>query len=229
MRRIFALLVVGGLIGAVAWAGPAATAARFPAPAVARAGRAAAWNPDLTRLYDSIGSAGNYSVLSQDFTDSGFDIYDSQLADDFSVPSNLTKGWKVHGIRAIGIFFNGQGPCDWETLTMYEDAAGLPGSVVASRAGRGILSPGGSYTLYGSKPILLSKGQTYWASMVCTMEYAAGGEWGWSTRTVQNLNTAKWQNPGGGFGVCPTWGDMDTCVGISGEPDLQFALVGAAV
>jgi len=231
MRRIFALLAVGGLIGAVAWtgSGAAAAAAGSPTPAVARVGRGAAWNTDLTVLYNSIGSAGVYSVLSQDFTDAGFDIYDSQLADDFAVPFDLTKGWKVHGIRAVGIFFNGSGPCDYETLTIYQDESGLPGAVVASRAGRGILTAGGTYTLYGSKPVLLTKGQVYWASMVCTMEYAAGGEWGWSTRTVQNMNTAKWQNPGGGFGICPTWADMDTCVGISGEPDLQFALVGAAI
>jgi hypothetical protein len=105
----------------------------------------------------------------------------------------------------------------------------VPGTVVGTSTGVGALSGSATYTLPISPAIKLQKGKTYWASMVCTMAYSAGGEWGWSTRIDQSGGSAKWQNPNGGFGVCPTWTDMDTCVAITGEPDIQFALVGSAV
>jgi hypothetical protein len=41
---------------------------------------------------------------------------------------------------------------------------------------------------------------------------------------VQNGNGAAWQNPGGGFGVCPNWASLEGCLGYG--PDLLFALKG---
>jgi hypothetical protein len=227
--RFLSIAAAGALLVAVGMSFAPAGATGSPASAARATGTSKAWRTDLTILVNQIGSAGVYSILSQDFTDPGFDIYDSQLADDFTVPSTLVHGWKVQGMRAVGIFFNGAGPCDSETVVIYKDAGGVPGAVVATEGPiAGTLTAGGTYTVVFPSAVLLAKGFTYWASMVCTMAYSAGGEWGWSDRTVLTGNTAKWQNPGGGFGVCATWADMDTCVGISGEPDLQFALAGAA-
>jgi hypothetical protein len=223
--RALAVVAVAGVFTVVAGLLPASASSGVRA-AAHRVGHGSA--QDLTILVNRIGNPGTYSVLSQDFTDSGFDIYDSQLADDFSVPGTLVHGWKVQGMRAVGIFFNGPGPCDTETETIYKDAAGLPGAVQGTSGPVAGTNAAGTYTVVSPSPILLPKGATYWASMVCTMAYAAGGEWGWSTRIDQAGGSAKWQNPGGGFAVCPTWSDMDTCVGITGEPDLQFALAGAA-
>ena len=54
-----------------------------------------------------------------------------------------------------------------------------------------------------------------------------GGEWGWETRTVQSGLAAAWENPGRGFTVaCLTYANMQTCQGLTGEPDLMFALRG---
>ena len=228
--RLLSIAAAGALLVAVATSfAPAAGASGTPVSAARGSGTSKAWHTDLTVLVNQIGSPGVYSILSQDFTDPGFDIYDSYLADDFTIPSTLVHGWKVQGMRAVGIFFNGAGPCDSETVVFYADAGGVPGAVVATRGPiAGTLSGSGTYTVVFPTAVLLAKGNTYWASMYCTMAYSAGGEWGWSDTTVLKGTSAQWENPGGGFGVCPTWQDMDTCVGISGEPDLQYALAGAA-
>jgi hypothetical protein len=52
------------------------------------------------------------------------------------------------------------------------------------------------------------------------------GQWGWGLRTVQAGNASAWENPGGGFGICPTWGIMQTCIGLTGVPDLLFTIYG---
>jgi hypothetical protein len=51
------------------------------------------------------------------------------------------------------------------------------------------------------------------------------GQWGWTERTVQSNSPAAWQNPAGGFGVCPTWDVRTTCLG-AGAPDQLFRLIG---
>ena len=63
--------------------------------------------------------------------------------------------------------------------------------------------------------------------MQCRMDFSLGGQWGWTDRTVQSNSCAAWQNPGGGFGVCPTWG----CGGrpalpTAGGPDQVYRLNG---
>src|SRR5262249_16771283 len=37
---------------------------------------------------------------------------------------------------------------------------------------------------------------------------------------------AAWQNPGGGFGACPTWTRKPTCIPSTGGPDQVFRLNG---
>jgi hypothetical protein len=226
-KRLLAVVAAGALFALALGLSPASASSGVRA-ATHRVGHGSA--SDLTILVNRVGNPGVYSILSQDFTDAGFDIYDSYLADDFAVPGTLTLGWKVQGMRSIGIFFNGAGPCDSESVAFYKDASGLPGAQTGTtQTGAGTLTGSGTYTLVFGTAQKLAKGATYWASMWCTMAYAAGGEWGWSDRVDQAGSSAKWENPGGGFGTCPTWADMDTCVGITGEPDLQFALAGGAV
>ncbi len=48
------------------------------------------------------------------------------------------------------------------------------------------------------------------------------------TWNVQSNQGAAWQNPGGGFGVCPTWTLKTTCIPITGGPDQVFRLNGTA-
>ena len=58
------------------------------------------------------------------------------------------------------------------------------------------------------------------------MDFGAGGQWGWTERTVQSGTASMWQNPSDGFGSgCTTWTDRLTCL-VGGEPDLIFSLSG---
>ena len=59
------------------------------------------------------------------------------------------------------------------------------------------------------------------------MDFATQGEWGWTDRTVQSNSPAAWQNPGGGFGVCPTWAPkLAVCIPTAGGPDQVYRING---
>jgi hypothetical protein len=68
---------------------------------------------------------------------------------------------------------------------------------------------------------------TYWIEIQPNMTFATQGEWGWTDRTVQSNSAAAWQNPGGGFGVCMTWGQRGATCGMDpGAPDQVFRING---
>src|SRR6266536_4447517 len=58
------------------------------------------------------------------------------------------------------------------------------------------------------------------------MTFGTQGEWGWTNRTVQSNQGAAWQNPGGGFGICPTWTRMTICVPTASGPDCVYRING---
>lgn len=165
-------------------------------------------------------------IVSQDFTDSGFDIYDAQGADDFKVPKGHT--WKIKEVDATGVYFNGPGPADSETVTIYKNNGGVPGDVVKSKTKVGT-DTGGSFVIrLGKRGIKLTKG-TYWLSVVPTMAFSVGGEWGWETAGTQTGAPGQWQNPGGGLGTsCSTWGAVQTCIPSGEGPDFMFTLQGTS-
>src|SRR6266567_700886 len=118
--RLLGIIAASAVLAVVGGLAPASAGISLK-PAARGTGSAGAPLSVSTVLVNRIGNPGSFSVLSQDFTDPGFDIYDAQLADDFTVPSTPTKGWKVTGMRAVGIFFGpaATGPCDSETVTIY--------------------------------------------------------------------------------------------------------------
>ena len=232
--RVRVISVLAGSLMLLSVIGAAsANAGASPRAAAKAAGSAQGkgFAPSLTILYNQINNQGGVSLLSQDFTDAGFDIYDSYLADDFSIPGSLTLGWKVQGMRAVGVFFGGTGPCDSVSVAFYKDAGGLPGAQTGTtQTGAG--SASGTHTLVFPTAQKLAKGFTYWASMWCTMPFSTGqGEWGWTDRTVTSGNTAAWQNPADGFATgCTTWTPVPSCfAGANDGDDLVFALAGGAV
>jgi hypothetical protein len=210
-----------------------ASAGRSPSAAARASGHASTkgFAPNLTILYNQLNNAGAVGLVSQDFTDAGFDVYDSYIADDFSVPGSLTLGWKVQGMRAAGVWFGGgTGPCDSVNVAFYKDAAGLPGAQTGTTQS-GASSPSATFTVVFPTAQKLAKGFTYWASMWCTMAFTPGGEWGWTDRTVTSNSPATWENPGGGFATpCTTWTAFDACfAGANDGDDAEFALAGGAV
>src|SRR6266481_3706898 len=173
-------------------------------------------------LYDQYNNAGSLATFSGTLSD--FTGFDSDLADDFVVPGGQT--WNVQSIDADGVYFNGFGPAnDWNVF-IYADNAGLPGTQVYSTLHQPVSVSGTTFTVNLSPAAVLSAG-TYWIEIQANLTFATEGQWGWTDRTVQSNSPAAWQNPGGGFGVCTSWGQRGNTCGIDpGIPDQVYRING---
>src|SRR5437764_4439515 len=173
-------------------------------------------------LYDQYDNAGANATFSGTFTD--FTGFDADLADDFVVPGGQT--WNVESIDADGVFFNGPGPANSFNVFIYTNSGTLPGTQVYSTTNQPYVQNGTTFTVNLSPAAVLSAG-TYWIEIQANMTFSVGGQWGWTDRTVQSNSPAAWQNPGGGFGVCTTWGARgDTCGIDPGVPDQVYRING---
>ncbi len=131
--------------------------------------------------------------------------------------------WSIDQVDVAGVYFNGTGPVNSVNVSFYSDASGLPGTQVATRPNLTVGDTNGSFTIPIPSAVSLTAGH-YWVSVQANMDFPVGGQWGWTDRTVQSNNEAAWQNPGGGFGICPTWGARGTTCGIDpGVPDQSTA------
>ena len=176
-------------------------------------------------LYDQYDNAGANATFSGTYTDlTGFD---ADLADDFVVPTGQT--WNVESIDSDGVYFNGSAPAVFIhsfNVFIYTDNGGLPGSQIFSTTNQPWVQSGSTFTVNLSPAAVLSPG-TYWIEIQANMTFSVGGQWGWTDRTVQSNQGAAWQNPGGGFGVCLTWGRRNTDCGIDpGVPDQVYRING---
>jgi hypothetical protein len=176
-------------------------------------------------LYDQYDNAGANATFSGTFTDlTGFD---ADLADDFVVPAGQT--WNVESIDADGVYFNGSAPAVFVysfNVFIYTDNGGLPGSQIFSTTNQPWVQSGSTFTVNLSPAAVLNPG-TYWIEIQANMTFSVGGQWGWTDRTVQSNQGAAWQNPGGGFGVCLSWGRRNTDCGIDpGVPDQVYRING---
>ena len=110
-------------------------------------------------------------------------------------------------------------------LTIYNDDNGIPGDIRYQETFPGSVDADadGNFTLEPAQVIeaTLNPDTRYWISVAAVMEFGLAGQWFWSSAEDTNDNAALWQNPGGGFGVCPTWGTFADC-GVGGGlgPDL---------
>ena len=170
-------------------------------------------------LYDQHGTDSGIGIVSQNF-ESSFDAYDAQAADDFTVSGGK---WKVSEVDVNGVYFNGSGPARDETVTFYKDKNGHPGKTVSSQTAAGSDSFG-SFNIKLGSSVKLKPGH-YWVSVVANLDFGAGGEWGWENQTTTVGDPAQWQNSGGGFGVCSTWGDENSCI-PDGQGDHMFTIKG---
>lgn len=189
--------------------------AALPAPAA----------PDVI-LYDQTANAGLNGISSQNF-ESAYDTFDNQGADDFVVPGG--QAWSVDHVDALGIYFNGAGPMASANVWFYADAGGLPGAqVYEALAVVPTSDSAGSIALDLPTPAVLPPG-TYWVSVQANLDFAVGGQWGWTENTVQTNSESAWQNPLDGFVTgCTTWSARVSTCGVGGpDPDLSFALSGS--
>jgi Kelch motif len=174
-------------------------------------------------LYDQYNNASTVASLSSTFTD--FPTFSADLADDFVVPGGQT--WNVESIDADGVYFNGPGPAASFNVFFYADNAGLPGTQVYAAANQTFTQNGSTFTVTLPTAAVLSAG-TYWVEIQGNMTFNPNGEWGWTDRTVQSNSPAAWQNPGGGFGFCPTWTVKTVCIPTAGGPDQVYRLNGTS-
>lgn len=176
-------------------------------------------------LYDQTDNAGTDSITSQDF-EAANDPYDNQAADDFVIPSG-DGSWNINEVYIAGAYWNGTGPSTLANVYFYQDASGLPGAQVYSALSVPSGESGGNFTIALSPAVTLPSG-TYWVSVQARMDFGAGGQWGWTERTVQSNSASAWRNPGGGFGTpCTNWGARVATCGVGAYPDLLFRLSGS--
>jgi hypothetical protein len=184
-------------------------------------------------LYNQNSNSNGEGVDSQNFTSGDFTTYDNTAADDFVVPKKTQ--WTVTGVDVTGEYFNGSGPATSVDVTFYANAKNMPGKAVKGGTFTSLDctgSPSFSCSL-GKKGVTLKSG-TYWVGVVANCSFEGGcGEWAWENNGTIHGNPAMWQNPGGGFGVCPSWGTFDECIETSGggfipNADLMFDLQGKA-
>jgi hypothetical protein len=177
--------------------------------------------------YEQMANAGSNSLTSQNF-EAMYDSFDTQGADDFVIPAG--EGWWISGVEVLGVYYNGTGPANSVNIWFYKDSLGHPG-ITADSIMNIVPSAGlstGSFIISFPVPdrVILSVG-IYWLSVQCNMDFAAGGQWGWTEQLPSNLES-NWQNPGGGFGTsCSTWGyRVATCgvVGTAGYDDFSFRI-----
>ena len=180
----------------------------------------------LTRLAGSdavcasnLGAPSGQGIGSQDF-ESAFDAYDDMGAADFK----LTSKCKVTKATAPGQF-SVAGPVETVKGTIYSNKASKPAKVLCTGKGVG---PGPDITATKFKnkkgKACVLKAGTYWLSMVAQMDFDPNGQWYWNSTTAKQDATDQWQNPGGGFGICPTWDSVLNCIGV--DEDYIFTLEG---
>jgi hypothetical protein len=185
-------------------------------------------SPDLTLnvLYDQNDSDDGIGIVSQNF-ESSFDAYDTQAADDFSVPSGDV--WRVREVDVTGVYFNGSGPARTVTIAFYRNdpATNRPGRLLREYDNLKITSDDeGSFVILLPRGVGLHHGK-HWMAVSANMDFASGGEWGWENRAWTNGLGALWRNPGNGFATgCSDWGVETSCVPAGQSGDDMFTLRG---
>ena len=172
-------------------------------------------------LYDQYNNAGANATSSQDF-EAAFDPFDDELADDFVVPGG--QSWSVESIDADGVYFNGTGPAaSFNVSFLHEQRGTFPARWSRPASPRHTCRGAAPLASPSARQSLSVPGRT--GSRSGRGWTLLGGQWGWTDRTVQSNGSAAWQNPGGGFGVCPL-GSKTTCIIDPGVPDQVYRLNG---
>lgn len=183
-------------------------------------------------LFDQTDNASGNGAPVQNF-EPGFDIYDSQGADDFEFTS--ATGWTIEQVNFVITQSAGGTPASVDVAIHANSPGGgntdLPGAAVCTYAG---VAPGqtgappSALNVVLPTPCIIPQGR-YWVSLIVNQDFGGGGgQVFWSNRTTQSLSGGAWRNPGGGFGTpCTDWGPMTTCnVGGGVNPDFLFQIVG---
>ncbi len=127
-------------------------------------------------LYEQFDIQSLNLATSQQFEPT-FSAYDSQTADDFSVPTGAT--WILDQVEVAGSYSTG-GHADAVNVFIYASAGAVPGPAVISQTNL-IPSSGldtGSFLIPLASPVTLPTG-TYWLSVQAHQRYDPNGQWFW--------------------------------------------------
>ena len=190
-----------------------AVAAAAVIPGVVASVSAAGAAPALYAQTDFPGPFGVHSDTT---------YFDARAADDFVVPAGVQ--WALTEVDPTGVA-GACGTVGTVDVTIYGDAAGLPGSVVYSAT---VTTAGGLTqdvcALAVPVDVTLDPGH-YWLSV-----QSVGASWGWQVRSTVSNDEAVWvMPPPGYFTDCNSWCGMDTALGTSSTWDLDFSLQGTVV
>ena len=155
-------------------------------------------------------------IASQDF-EPAFDAYDNTGADDFV----LANPCKIKTLIVSGQY-SAAGPATKARVTVYKDASGQPGAVIKSKTAKVTADSAGTLGLKISKKTLKAPAGHSWLGVQVIMDFGTSGQWYWNVAADGAGKTAMWENPNGGFGICPTWQPITTCNGTVGT-ELSFS------
>ena len=181
-------------------------------------------------LYDQISLTPRGNGEPDQNFEAAYDIYDSEAADDFVVPSGLN--WEIDSVNIIGSQ-SAAGTAASVDITFYKDNGGTPGAAVSgcSYAGIATVDTGGSLSTTLPTTCVLSPG-TYWMGHITNQDFATSGQHFFSNTDTVSGSEAHWLNPGDGFGTgCTTFSPAGTVCGVGGGApayDLLFSLGGQA-
>ena len=176
--------------------------------------------------YDSTASVGH---PAQNF-ESGYDMYDCWIADDFSIDGVDTV--RIDSIAIRGAYSGGGGPADSLSLTITSDSSWYPAfsqTVAAAMVLPANFSDNaGTFMARLNPPFKLPAAERYWLVGQTGMNYSPSGQWFW-TNYAGVLNyattTAYFLNPGDGFSAGATnWTPVSAI--WSGTSNYSFVLYG---
>ena len=176
-------------------------------------------NPALPEavLYDQYNNDSGNGIVSANRPDAP--TSSAEAADNFVVPSGQTWTITEVDIRSPGGF---PSPTSFAVTFYTDNGSGLPGMQVYTARGLAVVG-NPDYTILLTTPAVLTAG-TYWVSAVGTI---TGSNWYWEGRSItDNTYSTAWRNPGGGFGVCPTWSVRTSCIGDANALNQMFRLIG---
>jgi len=170
------------------------------------AASSAAAKPAAAACYSNTGADSGTGILS---TDTDNPAGNSSIG---AVDFTVKKKCVIKTVLATGVYAAGAGPADSFTVTFYKNKAGFPGKVVTAQT---VSPPDGNPVLNLSiKAVKLKKGK-YFASVQASMDYTLKGGWFWETTDSAQNSIDVWENYGGGFGNCTTWGSLSQCFGLN--------------
>ena len=169
----------------------------------------------------------NELVNAQNFSGIAFDSFDTQTADDFSVPDNET--WLISEVTIGGA--GADTDLTAADISFHAaDNGNLPGSLIAEFYQLPALDDGsGNLTVALSDPLILPAG-SYWISFAGVLNFYDGGQWFATTHDREHGESYAWKNSGGGWKIENThdWVPGHEVLNTP-QLDLNFSITGRSV